>query len=66
MMVDQPRGKGNFQPRKLSDQQVREIRNLMCDCAPGARPTLRSMAAKFGVSHVMIHKIAAGQARRRA
>lgn len=64
MMVDQPRGKGNFTPRKLSDAQVREIRAILHARAP--RPTLKSIAAQFGVSRVMIHKIAAGKSRRRA
>jgi hypothetical protein len=48
---------------KLTESQVREIRAALttpCACC-GALPTQRSLAPKYGVSFVMIHKIAKGE-----
>ena len=57
--------RGNFAPKKLTDDQVRAIRAeaaTPCACC-GRSETLRAIAARYGVSHVMVRKIITGQAR---
>ncbi|MBH1992469.1 MAG: hypothetical protein I8H86_06240 [Sphingomonadaceae bacterium] len=57
--------RGNFTPRKLTDDQVRLIRaDLEARCGHcGGRDTYRQIGERYGVSAVTIHKIATGKSR---
>lgn len=55
----------NRKPRKLTDEQVRAIRDELgthC-CACGHKRTYRDIGAAFGVTQVTVHNIATGKSR---
>jgi len=64
-MAQSKRGKGNFTPRKLTDEQVRKIKaDLVGRCsACGRKDSYKTIGERYGVTAVTIHNIAHGLSR---